>query len=369
MKCPLCLHDKSTLLYNSTETFTNKDSLEFKLELECCESCNFVFLSSAYSDKYADLINIVYKNFDKSYIFPFPNKNNENIQAIEMISKYIKSNENILEIGSNRGDLLYLLKEKFHKVNILGIEPTENQKVYVPTIKNFFTKKIFSSKFDVIILQHVLEHITNPNNIVEDIYNILEDDAIVYIEVPSLEYSLNHCIEDFMLEHVSYFSKQTLISLFSNFEVLEIEEEPFLRIIFKKSKIKQNITKDKSLDLNKKFKYFNNNRQKLIHNIKDFIKIDNKKIVFFGTSFYFRKIYLDLSSTLLIENAYFMDDNIKEEYEQNFNLKKIDTLTGNEVVILCSNNYAVQKKMLKKINNINGLTIVMPWSNIIIVKD
>ena len=364
MTCPICSCGNSKILYEAKEQFTNKGALELILCLEVCENCGFVFLSNAYTKEYQELIKRVYENFDKSNVFKFPNRSVENKNALSMIGEYLNLNMNILEIGSNRGDLLYLIKEEFKTVNILGIEPTQNQKVYVPTIKGFFDKNLFSNKFDFIIMQHVLEHIVNPKNVVDDIYHTLNENGVVYIEVPSLEYALENNIEDFMLEHVSYFTNNSLLALFKNFEVLAINEEPFLRVIFRKSNQISATKKDDYRLLQNKFMNFHQDKTKILQEIKQFID-EGKEIVFFGVSFYFKKIYTDISKICDIRKSYFIDDNFDKDIEPNFNLQRKDNLSSNEVVILCSNNFDVQKRMAAKIANTQGLTIIMPWNQIL----
>jgi len=310
MKCPICLAKELFLLYNEKEKFTNEDAIEFELDIKQCKNCGFVFLASAYTNEYEKIINTVYKNFTKSNNFPFPNKSIENIKTIDMISNHIQNtlNTNILEIGSNRGDLLFLIKEKFNNVNILGLEPTKYNEVYIPTINSFFNKELFSNKFKFIIMQHVLEHIPYPKNIVDSIYELLEDNGITYIEVPSLKYSLENNVEDYMLEHVSYFTKNSLLSLFDKFKVLEIHEKPFLRIVFQKldSTIKSEANSVEFLQ--PKFNKFLDNKINIINSVKETIINSNKEIVFFGTSFYFRKIFNDIKKVIEIKNGYFIDD-------------------------------------------------------------
>jgi SAM-dependent methyltransferase len=370
MKCPICSYDYSKLLYSEKERFTNKDAVEFQLDINQCENCGFVFLSSAYSNQYEAIIEIIYKNFDKSNNFPFPNRSVENLKTIDILSKYFTNDPgiNILEIGSNRGDLLFLIKERFFNINILGIEPTKYEKVYVPTINSFFKKELFGNRFKFILMQHVLEHILYPQNIIQDIYDLLEDEGMLYLEVPSLQYSLDNCVEDYMLEHVSYFTQESLLSLFNKFEVLEIHKSPFLRVIFKKS-FCSSLKKLKYIPLKSKFDRFIEKKKNIIYELQNIVNTTNKDLVFFGTSFYFRKVFTDINRVFEIKNAYFIDDNFKEDMEPNFNLNRKQKLNGKEILILCSNNFDVQNRMLKKLEHFKDILIVMPWNKIFTIGE
>lgn len=142
MNCILCSSVNTKTVYQLKEEFMIKEQITYDLNIELCNDCNFVFLASAYEDRYESLLSTIYSNFNKSSIFQFPYRSEENIILRDMMLKYIQKTDSILEIGSNRGDMLYLLKEQNKTINILGIEPTSNQKPKVPTIRGFFNKEL-----------------------------------------------------------------------------------------------------------------------------------------------------------------------------------------------------------------------------------
>ncbi len=90
------------------------------IEVSLCKTCNFVFQSSAYTKQYDEDIKELYGSYKISDVYDFPNRNYHNVKALSFLEDIIENNinYNVLEIGSNRGDFLYLLKEKFPKINI-----------------------------------------------------------------------------------------------------------------------------------------------------------------------------------------------------------------------------------------------------------
>jgi len=366
MKCPLCNSSDTEEIYFKEKYFfaTKKKFLNFSLEL--CKNCNFLFQSSAYSEEYNNIIATIYKSFYKNEKFDFPNRSDENLHALDMIVSNFRQtqNANILEIGSNRGDLLYLLQERIPNINVLGVEPTKFDNLTVPTINNFFIKDLFSNRFDVIIMQHVLEHIKDSRATVDDIYDLLNVDGLFYIEVPYINRSLENGIEDFSLEHVNYFNMSSLSKLLNKFEIIEYNRENFLRIIAKKSLKKKTVNYfEENYDIKSGMQKLINKKEEILNKIEQYSK-SGKTIVFYGVSYYYLILYKELYNVIDIKNTYYFDDNYREKYEKEFNLPLLNNLNDNCVVILSSNNFNIQSIMEQKIRNIKGIIIVKPWSEI-----
>lgn len=98
-------------------------------------------------------------------------------------------NEKILEIGSNTGEFCYLLKKKF-KVDPIGIDINSSAvsiaKDSYPDL-NFHKQDLYNIKesYDIIYMQHVIEHIKNPVDALKKLKNNLNDDGKVILSCPN----------------------------------------------------------------------------------------------------------------------------------------------------------------------------------------
>jgi len=357
VNCPICKTTSNKVYENKQMSYgINLCSSKINLEVSICQNYNFVFQSSSYNKTYDNEIEKLYKTYTISNMYNFPNANNVNFKALEFISPYIKDeiNFNILEIGSNKGDFLYLLKQKFPKVNILGCEPTEFKELKVPTINSFFNKNLFNTKFDLIILRHTHEHIKNPDIFIKDLEFIQKSDSQVFIEVPNLIYSLNNFIEDFTPNHVNYFYKDSLCKLF-NKEIIKIDDKEYLYALFSNKDKKYKSTS--KTDFEELFINFNKKIQTLTDEIYSY-----NRIVFYGISNFYLWIYAKLKSNLKNKECFFIDDYIEEDSLNN--LQKITQIKEDDLVILCSSNKDIQRKMFDKIKKEN-ISVFFPWKEIV----
>lgn len=130
----------------------------------------------------------------------------------------LKSEDLIIDIGSNDGNLLSNFKEK-HKV--LGITPEEIGKIAIekgiPTIIDYFTGETADrvikeyGKAKMITATNVFAHIENINNIVEDIKRLLREDGIFVCEVHYLKPLIEKLQYDTVYhEHMRYYSLHSL---------------------------------------------------------------------------------------------------------------------------------------------------------------
>jgi SAM-dependent methyltransferase len=146
----------------------------------------------------------------------------------------------VLEIGSNDGSFLKILKEKGYK-NQLGLEPALDavcaaEKLGVETINSYFTpneaKKIVQNrgKSDLFICRQVIEHVANLSEFSEAMRIVLKPGSYVIIEVP--DFGFNQVAPDYSAiweEHVNHFTKNTLINFLNKIgiEVEKIKTELF----------------------------------------------------------------------------------------------------------------------------------------------
>lgn len=149
-------------------------------------------------------------------------KNRYSIQ-ISMISKYIDKNKSILDVGLRDGAFLEYLRQLGYK-NLYGID------IYEKTIDITKKKGIncevadvqnlnLNKKFDAITMSHVLEHCPDPKKVLKNIYNHLNKDGILFIEVPIEQGPPNPTVKD--AHYFNFGSYDVLLGLIKNeWEVL-----------------------------------------------------------------------------------------------------------------------------------------------------
>ena len=290
MKCPLCKDSHTEIIYRQKYAHFTDGKTSMPLEVSLCSKCGFVFQNSAYNDKYDKKVVLTYQNYRMSDNFAFPRQDKKSLDSLQFIIKNgkIDKNSNILEIGSDRGDFLYLLHEKTG-ANVMGIEPVTLQIPKFPTVRGYFTRNSFCSKFDLIILKHTLEHIKNPKEFMVEVWESLSENGLVYTEVPSLDVVMSHFLEDFSLEHVSYFSQDSLLRLLKGYEVVSIDNSHFLRILAKRKASKKILYKKPDIAKTRIFFAEFSRRLRALEQ-KIILHSQRNIVIFYGVGLYFQAL-------------------------------------------------------------------------------
>ena len=234
--CPICSCSEKKFLYN--QKFNNKViSLMDNYDVVVCENCGFIYADNIPSQ--ADFNN--YYAVMSKYEFDYkdglvPNDYIDHfIKIVKFLIPYINDkNAKILDIGCSTGALLSILKSHGY-YNLSGIDPSPS---CVKTVKELYnieatTNNIsdFDSneKFDVIILSAVLEHFVDFTGSMQKIRSLLKKQGLLFIEVPDAERFDSYVFtpfQQFSIEHINYFSQQSVKNLLSkfSFEIIEMQE-------------------------------------------------------------------------------------------------------------------------------------------------
>jgi len=99
-------------------------------------------------------------------------------------STVIKKNSRILDIGCGAGQFLFEMQQLGLKT--YGTEPGDFDKTINLNIKNtdLINANYSDNHFDLIVMNHVFEHINNPTNTLKEIYRILKDNGTFIIGIP-----------------------------------------------------------------------------------------------------------------------------------------------------------------------------------------
>ena len=110
------------------------------------------------------------------------------LKRYKIICKFKKEPGKVLEIGASTGTFLEIFQEKGWQV--WGVEPSISgeiaQKKDIKILRSTFEKaKLPQNFFDVIILNHTLEHLENPVLVLQKAKKLLKKNGVVLVDVPN----------------------------------------------------------------------------------------------------------------------------------------------------------------------------------------
>lgn len=212
--CPIC--QKPMYLYISRKDF----------KIYKCRKCGFgqtlgadIQIGDYHRDSEYDAEESLFRN-----IF---------LKRFNLIYKYIKSGE-VLEIGCSTGIMLSIFRE--NGFSTTGVELSKKAASIarargIEVINKPFEKIEFSKKFDLIIMNHTLEHLENPVQVIDKCRKLLKPKGILYIDLPNFDsFSLKFQKSNWPLllpkEHLWHFTEKSFKEIFDkmNFKILSVEK-------------------------------------------------------------------------------------------------------------------------------------------------
>lgn len=239
--CNLCKSTDSTKVY-SPPIYEGRAITEVRPNLVMCNSCNFVYSNPQLTDQ--ALIDH-YLEFSSGDVFKSYAKHHRAgklmTSRVDMLKRSVPldSISNMCDIGGGSGALLKELARSANAQQYL-VEPSNagkaNQEDYIlinKTIEEVTTKDV--PKFDLILCVSVLEHLKRPLEILQQLYNLLDDDGYLFIEVPDSFKSNVQISEFYSFEHLNHFTYYTFINLLikNNFHPINIDVDS-LRVVAQK---------------------------------------------------------------------------------------------------------------------------------------
>ena len=160
-----------------------------------CKNCQMVYVNPRFKESIVENLynEDDYTEFYKIKLIPSIDYRKTVLaeKKYQQINRYFDKPGKVLDIGSGVGEVLSVFKE--HGWECLGIEFNEFAANYSKEKfgLNIINKSIYdfdsSEKFDLIMLWGVLEHFFKPLDVLNKVYELLEDDGLLLLEVPSAD--------------------------------------------------------------------------------------------------------------------------------------------------------------------------------------
>lgn len=278
---------------------------------------------------------------------------NRNDQIVKLIKNTINfQNEgDFLDIGCGAGHFIEAFSKVHSKWNIYAHDLTDLNKRSMSKInlKKFYTGDVkdIKTKFDLISMNHVVEHLTDPVNTLKEVRNLLKDNGKLILRLPNID---NVHTDLTIQDHCSHFNFKTLSNLLkhSGYKIFKsfnnVNPIELFVIVTKSSKFLK-LKKKVISSINLKNLQW---PEKICNKIK---KDSSKKIGIFGVgtaSFYY---YAKLKKKV----SFFVDEDplkINKKYYGK-NIYDLKSIPSGSNVYIGIHNYDFANKIKKRISKIN----------------
>jgi 2-polyprenyl-3-methyl-5-hydroxy-6-metoxy-1,4-benzoquinol methylase len=214
------------------------------IDIALCKSCGHVQLAEI--PDLAMLQEFYEKEYRKAYRKTDAPKPRHVYRAglrarsrVDKIMPHIPAGTRLLDIGAGGGEFVYLSNRA--GLSSKGIDPAsgylEHARVhYGVDLRNIGIEEIDpSERYGLITLFHVLEHLRDPAWAIATIADHLEDQGLLYLEVPDLCSRSTSPSNFWFKAHLSYFTEATLRLLVEQrFEVIKVYSGRVLEMILRK---------------------------------------------------------------------------------------------------------------------------------------
>lgn len=242
--CPICKSTAFDKHLELTDHFLSKESFV----IIKCQACGFRFTNPrppknniskyykseqyiSHSNKKTDIFSVIYQiarrlNLQSKY----------NIIK-RHVSRTEKDSLNVLDIGAGTGHFLHFLQKR--NWNVFGVEPDANacreakKQFELNLLPEAALSGLNANSYDVISMWHVLEHVHNLNNRMEEVQNLLKKSGVFILALPNpdsfdAKYYVNLWAAYDVPRHLYHFTKNDVQNLATkhNFSIEKIYTMP-----------------------------------------------------------------------------------------------------------------------------------------------
>ncbi|MFH1641133.1 MAG: class I SAM-dependent methyltransferase [Candidatus Omnitrophota bacterium] len=235
---------------SSFERLSEKERFGFCLPIVICRDCGLIQMSPRLTESsYAEYYRREFRRLGLGKEEPSWEYSLDEYfhgqQICYFLRDFLKKSPKellVLEIGCGAAGIVAYFRDA--GCQVVGLDVDEEHVQYGRKTYNLdlragnLSQCRLEKKPDVVIMSHVLEHLSNPNHDLELLRSLINPEGLVYIEVPGVRnLTFIHNDMDFLrniqISHTYYFSLVTLINLLNKngFEFVRGQEK--IRSVFK----------------------------------------------------------------------------------------------------------------------------------------
>jgi len=189
--CPLCGCLESKIIREEQNNFNQDEAMvvyeKEPVFIKLCPNCDFAYVDRLPKDPvfFANLYNKI--KYDYEYEFNFYGKKEIYKDIKRQLKKHCATGT-LLDIGTWCGTLVKYMDDTY---SVVGCEIHKEAAAYGRQVGLDIRTGAFDSvgfdksSFDVVTIIDVLEHLPNPKQVLEKIFDLLKEGGFLYIKVPN----------------------------------------------------------------------------------------------------------------------------------------------------------------------------------------
>lgn len=250
---------------NDFQLLSEKDRYGLYMPVVICKRCGLVQTNprmnqKSYNKFYDSEYSKLYVGEEKPTENFFSKQYNHGAYIYDYITKFSGAsiqNKFIVELGTGAGGILQYFKEKNNEVYGVDLDSEyiefgkqKGLNLEVGTIDKLYSLR---KKPDVVIYSHIVEHLLNPVNDMKKLKRLLNQDGLLYIEVPGVKNLYDSYSQNFLKylqnAHTYHFTLNSLTNCAKKAGFKMLSGDEFIHSVFKKGNADKNYKSDYALAL------------------------------------------------------------------------------------------------------------------------
>lgn len=217
--CPVCGGETNVCLFKRDFSGMKKIVPFSGYNIVKCRTCGMIYAGDVAEALPLSEYYSLFSKYETKAYFETAYTREDSKDIIFFLKDYINIGDAMLDMGCGTGSLLYSFKLQGYS-DITGVDPSESNvhfiknnlgiSAYVGSIGDDYLD--LGKMFKLITLKSVLEHISCLDKAMKQLCEYLAHDGYIFLEVPDIcawRYG-NDLYQQFSVEHLNYFTKQSL---------------------------------------------------------------------------------------------------------------------------------------------------------------